>query len=81
MDAGGLRASRSEVEKFVKEHKYLRFLETSAKSGLGYMIWNAWEILSVERMYVGLLTIAVLGFLFTLALNELERFIIPWKAE
>jgi NitT/TauT family transport system permease protein len=52
-----------------------------AKSGLGYMIWNAWEILSVERMYVGLLTIAVLGFLFTLALNELERFIIPWKAE
>ncbi len=52
-----------------------------AKSGLGYMIWNAWEILSVEKMYVGLLTIAVLGFLFTIALNELERLIIPWKAE
>ena len=52
-----------------------------AKSGLGYMIWNAWEVLSVEQMYVGLLTIAVLGFLFTLLLNELERWIIPWKAE
>ena len=29
-----------------------------AKSGLGYMIWNAWELLSVETMYVGLLVIA-----------------------
>ena len=52
-----------------------------AKSGLGYMIWNAWEILSVETMYVGLLVIAVLGYIFTLLLNELERWIIPWKAE
>jgi len=51
-----------------------------AKSGLGYMIWNAWEILSVETMYVGLVTIAVLGLLFTLVLNEIERLIVPWKA-
>jgi NitT/TauT family transport system permease protein len=50
-----------------------------AKSGLGYMIWNAWEILSVETMYVGLLVIAVLGFVFTMLLNELERWIVPWK--
>jgi len=50
-----------------------------AKSGLGYMIWNAWEILSVETMYVGLLVIAVLGFVFTVLLNELERWIVPWK--
>jgi ABC-type nitrate/sulfonate/bicarbonate transport system permease component len=52
-----------------------------AKSGLGYMIWNAWEVLSVETMYVGLLMIALLGFLFTFALNELERWIIPWKSD
>ncbi len=52
-----------------------------AQSGLGYMIWNAWEMLSVETMYVGLLMIALLGFLFTFALNELERWIIPWKAD
>ena len=51
-----------------------------AKSGLGYMIWNAWEILSVETMYVGLLSIAVLGLVFTLLLNELERMIVPWKS-
>ena len=51
-----------------------------AKSGLGYMIWNAWEILSVETMYVGLISIAVLGLVFTLLLNELERMIVPWKS-
>jgi ABC-type nitrate/sulfonate/bicarbonate transport system permease component len=50
-----------------------------AKSGLGYMIWNAWEILSVETMYVGLLVIAVLGFVFTLGLNEVERWLVPWQ--
>jgi NitT/TauT family transport system permease protein len=32
-------------------------------------------------MYVGLFVIALIGFLITLALNELERIIIPWKAE
>ncbi|MDB5794775.1 MAG: tauC [Noviherbaspirillum sp.] len=50
-----------------------------AKSGLGYMIWNAWEILSVEVMYAGLISIAVLGFLLSLLLNELERVLVPWK--
>ena len=50
-----------------------------AKSGLGFMIWNAWEILSVETMYVGLIVIALLGFLFSIILNEVEREIIPWK--
>ena len=52
-----------------------------AKSGLGFMIWNAWQLYSVETMYVGLLMIALLGFLFTFALNELERWIIPWKSD
>jgi NitT/TauT family transport system permease protein len=32
-------------------------------------------------MYVGLFVIAIIGFLLTLALNELERVIIPWKAD
>jgi NitT/TauT family transport system permease protein len=52
-----------------------------AKNGLGYMIWSAWETFSVEQMYVGLFTIAIIGFVMTLLLNELERVIIPWKAD
>ena len=52
-----------------------------AKSGLGYMIWTAWETFSVEQMYVGLFMIAIIGFVLTLGLNELERVIIPWKRD
>jgi ABC-type nitrate/sulfonate/bicarbonate transport system permease component len=51
-----------------------------ARSGLGYLIWNAWETFAVEQMYVGLFTIAIIGFLLNLMLNELERLIIPWKS-
>ena len=52
-----------------------------AKSGLGYLIWSAWSTFAVEQMYVGLFVIAIIGFLLTLALKELERVIIPWKAD
>ena len=35
VDAGGLRVSRSEIEKFAAEREFKRFLETSAKRNLG----------------------------------------------
>jgi ABC-type nitrate/sulfonate/bicarbonate transport system permease component len=52
-----------------------------AKSGLGYLIWSAWSTFAVEQMYVGLFVIALIGLLITIGLNELERVIIPWKAD
>ena len=52
-----------------------------AKSGLGYLIWSAWEVFAVEKMYVGLFAIAIIGFVLTIMLNELERLIVPWKAD
>jgi ABC-type nitrate/sulfonate/bicarbonate transport system permease component len=52
-----------------------------AKSGIGYMIWSAWETFAVERMYVGLFAIALIGFAVSLLLNEFERWIIRWKAD
>ncbi len=48
-----------------------------AQSGLGFMIWNAWQVLQVNVMYVGLITIAVIGFVLTVLLNEVERLLIP----
>lgn len=50
-----------------------------AESGLGYMIWNAWETFSVERMYVGLFVIALIGFILTVGLDWLERILVPWR--
>jgi NitT/TauT family transport system permease protein len=50
-----------------------------AKSGLGYMIWSAWETFAVEQMYVGLFVIALIGSLLTIALSELEKILVPWR--
>ncbi|MEP9352249.1 ABC transporter permease [Xanthobacter sp. KR7-65] len=50
-----------------------------ASSGLGYMIWNAWQLMDVETMYVGLFIIAFLGFVFSLFLDEAERWLLPWR--
>jgi len=51
-----------------------------AQDGIGFMIWNAWQLMTVDTMYVGLIVIAVLGFGFSVALDEIERRIVPWKA-
>jgi len=51
-----------------------------AQSGIGYMIWNAWQLMAVDTMFVALIVIAVLGFAFNVALDEVERRIVPWKA-
>jgi ABC-type nitrate/sulfonate/bicarbonate transport system permease component len=52
-----------------------------AKSGIGYMIWSAWETFAVTKMYVGLFVIALIGFAVSLLLNEIERWVIRWKAD
>ena len=50
-----------------------------AKTGIGYMIWQSWQTFSVETMYVGLVVIAVLGYLVSLLMDELEHILIPWR--
>jgi NitT/TauT family transport system permease protein len=50
-----------------------------AREGIGYMIWNAWQILAVDTMYVGLMVIAILGFLFNLILDAVEHAVVPWR--
>lgn len=52
-----------------------------AQSGLGFMIWNAWQLYSVETMYVGLLVIAVIGYALSLLLAEVSRRLMPWRVE
>ena len=52
-----------------------------AESGLGFMIWNAWQLFSVETMYVGLLVIAVIGYALSVLMAALSRRMIPWRSE
>ncbi|MCC6888079.1 MAG: ABC transporter permease [Hyphomicrobiales bacterium] len=53
----------------------------ATKSGLGYLIWNSWELLEVTTMFCGIVTIGLLGLLSSALFQELERKAIPWKAE
>ena len=51
----------------------------AAKSGIGYLIWTSWQVFEVEKMYVGLFVSAILGFGLAVALDWLERRLVPWK--
>lgn len=53
----------------------------ATKSGIGYLIWSSWELLQVDVMFVGIVTVGVLGLVATVILQEIERKVIPWKAE
>ena len=53
----------------------------ATKAGIGYLIWNSWELLQVDVMFVGIVTVGVLGLIATALLQEIERKVIPWKAQ
>ena len=53
----------------------------AAKSGIGYLIWTSWESLVIEKMFVGIIVITVLGVVFTAVLKEVEHICIPWRNE
>lgn len=53
----------------------------ASKVGIGYLIWNSWELLQVDTMFVGIVVIGLLGLVTSVLLRELERVVIPWKTE
>jgi NitT/TauT family transport system permease protein len=53
----------------------------ASKTGIGYLIWNSWELLQVDTMFVGIVTVGILGLITSVLFQEVERKVIPWKAE
>jgi len=53
----------------------------SARAGIGYLIWNAWQTFAVEEMYAGLLMISALGLVSFALFDVIERRLIPWKPD
>jgi ABC-type nitrate/sulfonate/bicarbonate transport system permease component len=51
----------------------------SSDGGIGYLVWKAWQTLSVEDMYVGLVTIAAIGIASFWLLDVLESWLLPWR--
>lgn len=52
---------------------------SAAKAGVGWMVWRAYDMFDIERMFVALITMAFLGYVFSYMLDFLERIVIPWK--
>ncbi len=49
-----------------------------SQSGLGYLIWSSWSTFAVSKMYVGIVTISVLGYAATALEGYIERRVVPW---
>lgn len=50
-----------------------------ATRGVGYRIWESYAIFNIPEMYVSFIVMSLLGYIFTILLDELEEIIIPWK--
>ena len=47
--------------------------------GLGFAIFNAQQLLDVDRLYAALVAVSLLGFILTYGLDLSERFVLPWR--
>ena len=48
-------------------------------TGLGYLIWNSWQLFIPEKLYVGLLVIGVIGAGLTTLILRTEKLLLPWR--
>lgn len=49
-----------------------------AKSGLGFLVWDSWQVFDVDSMFVGIIVIGVLGWCFFTFVDAIERRLMPW---
>lgn len=50
-----------------------------ANEGIGWLIWRSYEIYAIDRMIAGLIAVALVGWLMTVLLDELEYLLVPWQ--
>ncbi|HEY2429691.1 MAG TPA: ABC transporter permease [Acidimicrobiales bacterium] len=49
------------------------------KDGVGFMIFNSWQLFATNQMYVGIITVALLGTVWTLAVAGVGRWFLRWQ--
>lgn len=50
----------------------------SANEGIGWVIWNSWSLFQADRMFVGIIASALLGFIASSVVNLAQRLVIRW---
>ncbi|MCA9833333.1 MAG: ABC transporter permease [Thermomicrobiales bacterium] len=53
----------------------------AAKEGIGFVIWQNYQILRIKEMFVGLIITGLMGWAMNLALDVVERYAIPWRSQ
>jgi ABC-type nitrate/sulfonate/bicarbonate transport system permease component len=51
------------------------------RTGLGFAIFNAQQLLDVERLYAALVAVSLLGFGLATLVDALEAVALPWRAQ
>lgn len=52
---------------------------SAAKAGVGYMIWRSYDMFDIEQMFVALIMLSILGYVFSIILDVIEKKVLPWK--
>ena len=50
-----------------------------ASNGIGYRIWQSYELYAIADMMAAVCLIAALGWVLTVGLDEMERLLVPWR--
>ena len=50
----------------------------ATKAGLGFLLWEAFQLMETRNVFVGVVTFGLLGVAFTWGLQWLERVCCPW---
>lgn len=50
-----------------------------AQQGIGYLIWSSWQTFLIDRMFAGLVVIALVGYFTQILLDWLETRLVPWR--
>ncbi len=50
----------------------------ATKAGLGFLLWEAFQLMETRNVFVGVVAFGLLGVAFTWALQWLERVCCPW---
>jgi len=48
--------------------------------GIGFLIWHSWSLFIASRMYVGIVVVALMGYLFIQVVGFLGRRLTPWAS-
>lgn len=50
-----------------------------ANHGVGFLIWRAYDIYDIRQMYVAFVLLSLMGYVFTVIVNEIERWVVKWR--